>query len=251
MCYGIFVVRSQAGEVFDDLRRGLGREGTPELGIPRSTELRAVGRVVNPGGWRGSPLKEISFGAGPLKGNVLILKAGHLRAGRQGVAYLGENGATWSLSKLAGDSETDRVGRTFFSPEIAARDVEQVGGVLSETSDIAGWTIAVYRQAEIGEWPGFEDEEVRTPAEADVETTVSIWHELLMHALPANLGGSHYLHQTGDANRVVPVRMVVPEAREQAIERAIRQNATGGGLSPQRTQRSAKGCGLLARPPQV
>ncbi len=312
MHYGIYVVQSQAGELLDDLRRGLAPRGSPLLGIPSRAELRAPPGAGAPAAWRGSPLQAVSMGPTELRGNILILKVGRLRTGRQGAAWLGENRATaharqpgpsgmknhvftgrdppeaddthvlvtirharegapskhekrhftelrfpspstgegqgegdpltlilsrrgrgdrasgifrarWSRPKLAAGLDMEPGGRTFFSPEIVSRDGARPG--LSETSEIPGWTIAVYRQAEIGECPGLEDGEVRTPAEAEIETSVNVWHELLVHALPANLGQSRYLHECGGADRSIPPGMVVPEARERAIESEIRKNA--------------------------
>ncbi len=222
----LFVLLSQAEEVMRDLRLGLARKGSPELGIPSAGGLRFGDGDQLPGHWTGPALREISSRAAKLEGNILIIKVGNLRSGDEGLAHLGNDRTDWSRSRLASGQETEAVGRTFFSPEIAARDSERrLARDPSETSQIPGLTISLYQCAEAGQLLGLSDREVASPADAEAETSVTIWHELLLHAVPANTGDPRHLHQSGDLDNPIPAEMVVAEAREAAIEKAIRRNA--------------------------
>lgn len=229
----LFVLQSQAGEVMRDLKLGLARKGSPELGIPAASRLRFADGDRVPGGWDGPRLREISSGASGLKGNILIMKVGNLKNGEEGLARLGSSRMDWSRSRLASGQEEEAVGRTFFSPEIAAKDSERrLARDPSETSQIPGWTISLYQRAEKGQLLGLGDSEVATEADAEAETSVTIWHELLLHAVPANTGDPRHLHSSGDPDNPIPAEMVFSEAREAAIEEAIRRNAAANLRTP-------------------
>lgn len=222
----LFVPLSQAMEIMRDLRLGLARKASPELGIPAAGRFRFAGSAQVPGGWNGPALREISSEATKLEGNILIVKVGSLKNGEEGVARLGDNRMDWSRARLASGQEEEAVGRTFFSPEIAAKDSKlRPARDPSETSQIPGWTISLYQRAETGQLLGLGDREVATAADAEAETSVTIWHELLLHAVPANCADPRHLHQSGDPDNPIPAEMVVSEAREEAIEKAIRRNA--------------------------
>jgi RHS repeat-associated protein len=239
----IFVLQEQSKQVLGDLHRGLNstpkdRPADVKLGIPRRDETALV---EGPQEADRSQLVELKLGTGRLESNVLIIKL-QSREPTTAVEFKGQKFSASDLTFSASGQQILGEGKTLLSPDLTSKlpgDAleEATAGHNKRSSGIPGWTVVIYRDTQMNAESGnhvlsFSDIDPTKPTTAieAADTSVTLLHELFVHAVPSAQSGNPNVHQNprfeeGRSSLSFPSQYVVPEEKTKAVDAQAEQNA--------------------------